>query len=172
MSHTARYGQRLNDHKGLSQREIIGDGEVDLSTGPRGQNGGQPFGGAPGQCHGGLARGQIHHPHVAPEDALIEAGSEGFGAGFLGSETFGVRRRALLAALRSPHLDRSKDPFNEALAIAVESLLDAPDIDEVAADADDHRAAAPAASARAVSIRRRMVRTLSSRPTKIASPMR
>src|SRR5690606_21536 len=67
-------------------------------------------------------------------------------------------------------LDLGEDALGEAVAEALQRLLDAAYVDQVAAKADDHASASVVA--RASSIRRRIVRIDCSRPTKIASPTR
>src|SRR5262249_54089318 len=94
------------------------------------------------------------------------------GTGFLGGEALGIGSRPLLAALGFPYFDRGEDALDETFAVTLQRLLDAADVDEVAADADDHAGMAPSTSARASSISRRMMAMLSARPMKIASPIR
>ena len=98
----------------------------------------------------GWPLGQIDDAHVAPEHAVAQAGAERLGAGLLGGEALGVGGGALGAAvaiLRA--LDLGEAARDEALAEALERLLDAADVAEVAADAEDHRRPRPRPSPRA-----------------------
>src|SRR4051794_35925879 len=61
-----RAGQRLDDDEGLCEREVVGDGDVDLRRVPGRHQLLQPVRGAPGEAHGRLSRGQVDHPHIAP----------------------------------------------------------------------------------------------------------
>ncbi len=117
---------------------------------PIGNQGAEPLRRAAGQRHRRLAGAEVDHPHVAPEDAAMKPGAERLGAGLLGGEALGVGGGAHPPPLRFPPLDVGEDAADEALAVALERLLDAPDVDQVAADADDHDAAAFAGSARLV----------------------
>ena len=97
------------------------------------------FGGTSGQRHRRLAARQVHDAHVLPEDAVCKAGAERFRTGFLGREALGVGFRPVLAALGFADLDFGKTALGEALGKAFDGAGDAADIDQVAADADDHR---------------------------------
>ena len=92
----------------------------------------QPRGRAAGQRHGRLAAGQVDHAHVAPEHAVRHAGAQRLGAGLLGGEALGVGGRAPCPALGPGLLDLGEDALDEALAIALQRLLDAADVDQVA----------------------------------------
>src|SRR5947209_15070201 len=124
----------------------------------------QPLGGAAGQPHRRRAARQIDDAHVAPEHAVAQAGAERLGAGLLGGEALGVGGGALGAAVALGLLDPGEAASDEAGAEPIQRLLDALDVAEVAADADDH--------ARPSSIAARIRRMLSAKPTKIASPTR
>ena len=67
--------------------------------GARRRDRGEPRGGAAGQTHRRLARGQIDDAHVAPEHAVAQARAQRLGAGLLGGEALGVGGGALGAAL-------------------------------------------------------------------------
>ena len=107
--------------------------------------------------------GQVDHAHVAPEDALAKTRAERLGAGFLGGEAPGVARRAQAPAVGPLALRLGEHAPGEALAEPLQRALDPGDVDQVAAEPDDHRARSMAA---------RIRRTVSTRPTKIASPTR
>ena len=158
---------RRDDHDRLGQRIFVGQGEVDLRRhAGRGDllQAGQR---AAGQRHGRLAAAQVDHAHVAPEHAAAQAGAERLGAGLLGGEALGVARRARRPALRALLLDLGEDALHEAVTEALQRLLDAADVAEIVADAQDH-----AEPLRASSMMRRISRIAASRPTKIASPTR
>src|SRR5690606_40421377 len=119
---------------------------------------------------GGQAGRQVDDAHVAPEDAAPEAGAERLGAGLLGRVALGVAGGAQAPSVRLRPLDLGEHAVGEAVAVAFERPLDAADVDDVAADADDHRGCG--VPARASSINARMRRMAPSSPTKIASPTR
>src|SRR5437868_5530698 len=54
---------RRDNHDGLGQRIIIGDGKIDLGPVPRRGDGFQPGQRAAGQRHGGHSARKVHHPH-------------------------------------------------------------------------------------------------------------
>src|SRR3569623_43630 len=56
-------GHCLDDHKGLSKRKIVGDGEMDQPPIASRQYAVQSGGGPSGQSHGRRAAGQIDHAH-------------------------------------------------------------------------------------------------------------
>ena len=103
------------------------------------RDGGEPRRRAAGQPHRRLAAGQIDDAHVAPEHAAAQPRAQRLGAGLLGGEALGVGGGAPGAPLRAAPLDVGEAARDEALAEALERLLDAADVAEVAADADDHR---------------------------------
>src|SRR5207302_1202719 len=126
------------------------------------------------QHHGGPARAQIDHAHVAPEDALPEPGSKRFCTGLLGGEALGVGRCAAGPGVRFRAFRGCEDTRQEALAVAVERLLDAADVDDVVAQAQDHGGSfarwPTAMPARASSISARMRAIAGCSPPKMASP--
>src|SRR5262245_14294364 len=85
--------------------------------------------------------GLVHHPEIAPIDVLAKPGAERLGAGLLGGEALGVGRRPGGAAVGFPPLDLGIDALRETLAEALQGPLDAADVDDVAAHAEDHCAA-------------------------------
>src|SRR5471032_2092666 len=163
----SRHGR--NDHESLRQGELVGERQVDLRRHSDRGDLFQPRQGAAGQRDRRLAAPEVDHAHVAPEDAAAKAGAERLRAGLFGSEALGVARRASGATLRALLLGRGENALDEPVAEPGERLLDAPDVDQVVADADDHAAAPPA---RASFMIRRISRIAASRPTKIASPTR
>ena len=140
--------QGLDDHERLGVRMVIGQAEGG-STRRHARRGHrhQPLGRAAGQGHGRLARAQVDHAHVAPEDAAPEAGAQRLGAGLLGGEPLGVACGAVGLALRARALDLGEDALDETLAEALQRLFDAADVGEVRADADDQAAASRASRA-------------------------
>src|SRR5262249_22537517 len=98
-----------------------------------------------------------------PEDAGADAGAQGLGTGFLGAKALGVRGGARGAPVRFLPFDGGEDALDEAVTILFQNLLDATDIDKIAAQADDH--------ARASFMILRISLIESSSPPKIASPM-
>ena len=77
-------------------------------------------------------------PRSRQKTPRLKAGAERLGAGFLGGKALGVGGGALGPAVGFAALDLGEDPLGEALAVALERLLDPPDVDHVVAEADDH----------------------------------
>ena len=119
----------------------------------------------------GLPERRFTTPMSRQKTPLLQARAERLGARFLGGEALGVGGGAQLPSLRLPPLDLGEHAPDEALAVALERLLDAPDVDQVAADSDDHLAAASAVRRAPRPSAPRIRRTLASRPMKIASPI-
>jgi hypothetical protein len=91
--------------------------------------------------HGGSSGGLVHHAEVAPIDIFAKTGAKCLGAGLLGGESLGVGRRPSGAAVGFALLDLGIDALRETLAEALKGPLDATDVDDVAAHAEDHRPA-------------------------------
>src|SRR5271165_2040454 len=161
---------RLDDHERLGERRLVGDREMDEGFRSWREDRLQALGRTAGQPHGRLPRRQVDDPHVAPEDATLEARAERLGAGLLGGEPLGVRGGASGAGVGAAPLDFGEAALDEPLPVTLERLLDAANVAKVAADSDDHRSAA--AVVRPSSIAARIRFTVSARPTKIASPTR
>src|SRR5690606_16159408 len=128
----------------------------------------QMLGRVAGQRQGRLAGRQVHHPHVAPIDVGAHPGAERLGAGLLGREPFGVAPRRVGLAVRAGALELSEDPLFETVAETVQRGLNAPNVRQIGADADNHDPAPKVASSIAARIRR----MAASSPTKTASPIR
>src|SRR3954470_10426337 len=96
-------------------------------------------------------------------DAALETGADGLGERLLRGEALGERAGGRVWTRGGfPAFDVGEDTVQELVAPAVERLLDALDVAQVGANADDgHRAS---------SISSRIRRTLASSPVKIASP--
>src|SRR5689334_18164678 len=103
------------------------------------------------KLHGRAARRQIDHTHVAPPDALADAGTERLGAGFLRRETLGVGLHAVFSSLRFRALGFGEDAIEKAVTMTLDHLADSARIDDVVADPEDH-AASPFARMRPRSI--------------------
>ncbi|MNL19467.1 hypothetical protein D3C87_1406670 [compost metagenome] len=91
-----------------------------------------------GQLHGRLARGQVHHAHVAPVHAPAEAGAQRLGTGLLCGKTLGIGGCTLCTTIRFFLLDRREAALHEAVAETFERFFDAVDLNEVGTEADDH----------------------------------
>src|SRR5262249_25405339 len=89
-----------------------------------------------------------------------------------GGIALGIAGGAAITRLAAPALRLGEAALDELVAPARQRLLDAPDVDDVGADAEDHADLAPPASARALSISARMRLIALSRPLQIASPTR
>src|ERR1700675_1267537 len=165
----SRRRPRLDHHERLRQRGLVGDRQMNHRMRSLRRDRREPRRGAPGQLHRRLAGGKVDDAHVAPEDAVAHPRAERLGAGLLGRKSLRVGCRAAGAPIGPAPLDLGETARDETIPELAESLLDAPDIAEVAADADDHRRAP---EARPSSIAARIARTVSASPTKIASPTR
>ena len=98
----------------------------------------------------------------------LRPGPESLGAGLLGGEAPGIGWRAGGAAVAPRPLALGVDAVGEAVPEALDGLLDAPNVAEIGPDPEDHAGTC----ARPSSMAARMARTASSRPKKIASPIR
>ena len=96
---------------------------------------------AAGQPHRRPARGQVDDPEIAPEHAAAKPGAERLGARLLGGEAAGIARRPVGPPVAFAALGLGEDAVEKAVAEPVDGLLDAADVDQVAAEAEDHRAA-------------------------------
>src|SRR5262245_36225224 len=169
-----------DDDDGLSHGKVVGDGEVDAHFVPLGREVGKGLERSAGELECWPAGGQIDHAHVAPEHPLAEAGAKRLGASLLGGKALGVGSGPAGAAVGLPPLGVGKHAGKKTVAVALDGTLHAPDIDDVVAEPEDHHApplrVAPVSlcrnMARAPSMLARMRRTLSSSPTKIASPIK
>jgi hypothetical protein len=74
------------------------------------------------------------------EDAAGEAGAEGFGAGFLGGEAFGVCAgvEGLRAACGAGAFGFSKNALHETVPKALKHFLNPPDIAEIRPEPNNH----------------------------------
>src|SRR5688572_27593262 len=107
-----------------------------------------------------LAGRKVRHPHAVPVGRRPDAGAERLGEGLLGGEALGEVGGRLAVGAEAPQLGLAQDALGEAIAEALERLLDAADLDHVVADAVDQ----PAASV----ISRFISRTALRRPTNSA----
>ena len=124
----------------------------------------------PVRCSVGRPRRIVDHAHVEPVHALPYAGAERLGAGLLGGETLGVGGGPGRAAIGLGALDFGKTAARKAVAVFFQRFLDAADVAEIDAEADDH--ALRRRLSRPSSIAARIFRTLASSPMKMASPIR
>src|SRR5690606_34263467 len=133
-----RLRQGFDDNEGLSERKIIGNCQMYGGARSSGQEFLQLFRRTAGQMHRGLSGRSVDNAHVAPEHALGYAGSQRLGAGFLRRETLRIRCGALLASIRFLLLDLCKDPVAETVTMPFKRTFDTANIDEVAANPDNH----------------------------------
>ncbi len=126
--------------------------------GPAGVNSVQASRRAAGQRHGGLAAGQVRHPHIAPKHPLFHACTQRLGASPPWPRSAWRRwRPAVRAPLGPGALLLGIDAMGEPIAKARQRLLDAADVDDVGADAQDHGAATgPAPRRCAAAFRQRL----------------
>src|SRR5690606_16878207 len=122
------------DNDRLRDRVFVGKTDVDPGRQPRRRDLGEPGRRTAGQRHRRLAAAQIDDPHVAPEDAAAEARTERLRTCLLRREPLGIACDAVGAPFRTLPLDLGKAPVQEALAEALQGVLDPADIDQIAAD--------------------------------------
>lgn len=96
--------------------------------------------GPPGQPQRGLAGGEVDHAEIAPEHALAEAGAERLAGRLLRRVALGIGGGAQLlgAAVGLAAFQRREDALQEALAMPLQHPLDAANVHDVVAEADDH----------------------------------
>src|SRR5208282_2798990 len=161
---------RRDDHDGLGDRPVVGDGEVDTHLAARRRDGLEPPFGAARERERGPPRRQVDHANIAPPHPGAEPGAQRLGAGFLGREAFGVGLGPVSPFFRLRPLGRGENAVDKTVAVALDHLGDAAHVGDIGADAENHGGARPLARPR--SIAARILRTAAGRPSKIASPMR
>jgi hypothetical protein len=100
---------------------------------PAGSNSCKRFSAPPVSSMVGLPKGRF-----TTEYATAKPGAERLGAGLLGGESLGIGSGPIGAAVGFALFDRSEATGDEAVAETLERFLDPPNIDQVAAKADDH----------------------------------
>src|SRR5215831_223125 len=136
----AFFGQHsADDHYGLCERRFVRQCDIKLGRHAYGRDFFQSPQGAACQVHARAARSQIHDPEVSPEDAVAKPGAEGFRTSLLRREAPGVARRTVGAPVALTALGIGKDAVEKAIAKTLDHLLDSADVDDIAADAEDHR---------------------------------
>src|SRR6185437_9525782 len=148
-------------HQSLRQRRLIGQREIDACDHAGWRQRLEALQGAAGEDHARPAGRQVDDAEIVPIDAGAEAGAERLGACFLGGVALGVAGDTIGAAIGFGALGLGEDARQESLAEALDGPHDPIDVDEVAADAEDHRSVAqalfcPLLSARTLSISERM----------------
>src|SRR5690606_2628578 len=91
-----------------------------------------------GQMHRGFSGRSVDHAHVPPEYALGYSSSVRLRTGCLRRETLCIRCGALLAPIRLFLLGLRKDPVAEPVAMTLKRTFDTANIDEIAANTDNH----------------------------------
>src|SRR6185437_7380766 len=76
--------------------------------------------------------------HVAPEHACPQAGAEGLGAGLLGGKTLGIGFDPVGALVGLGAFRWRVDAGQKTLAVPLDGAFDAPDVDDVGTEPDDH----------------------------------
>src|SRR6184192_4904714 len=114
--------------------------------------------------HLGLAPRVLHHAHVADPHAVRKAGPHGLDDGLLGGESHGEKALAALRARELRVLLGHEQMLDEARAEALERVRDAPALQHIDTDAEDH--------ARAAAISAFISRTAALRPTNRACAIR
>src|SRR5260370_35737089 len=81
-------------------------------------------------------------PHIPPPDAAPDTGAERLGAGLLGGKPLGIGRHHHFFIFGAPFslgpFAIGKNAVEEPVAMPLDHLGDAADVDQVGADADDH----------------------------------
>src|SRR5207248_9562049 len=90
------------------------------------------------ELHRRTTRRQIYDPHIAPEHAGAQSGTERLRARLLGGEPLGIRFAPASAPLGGRPLDGGENARDESVAVPLKSSLNATDIDQIGADANDH----------------------------------
>ncbi len=81
---------RRDDHEGLGDWPVVGNGEVDTRLVAGRCDGLEPPFGAPRQCERGPPRRQVDHTNIAPPHPGAQPRAQRLGAGFLGREALGI----------------------------------------------------------------------------------
>src|SRR4051794_24322200 len=106
----------------------------------------KPCPGSAGQSEGRRARWRIDHADILHEHAALEAGADRLGKSLLGGEALGERAGlGERPAIALGTLDLREYAVLEPFAEPVERCLDAFDIAEIGAEADDHLVPLPLA---------------------------
>src|SRR5439155_26394629 len=130
-----------NNDDGLSHGRLVGQRNIELRRHSCRSNLFEPAQSAPGQLHARLSGRQVDYPQIAPKDPEAEAGPERLRARLLGGEPAGVARGGIGASIAFPPFGVREDAVEEAIAVTLDDLFDAADVDQITAEADDHRIA-------------------------------
>src|SRR5262249_47942936 len=128
-----------DDYDRLGNRRLVCERDIEPSRHPRWGDLRKAPQGAPGQLHAGLSGGEVDNSQITPEHTVSEPRAERFCARLLGSEPASVARCAARAAITFAAFGRSKNAIEKAVAVALDHLFDPPDVDQIAADTEDHR---------------------------------
>src|SRR5258705_11759164 len=161
-----RFLHSANHYNSLSPPILVGNGEIDLRLVSARGDLFQALQRAARQSHGRLACGKIDEAHVRPENAMLKSGSQSLRASFLGGKALRIRGRALGSPFGFNLLHIGKNAVDEFLPVTLEHLFHAPDVDEIAAQTNNHVATL------ASSIKWRMRLIAGPKPLKTASPIR
>src|SRR6516165_5864551 len=131
---------RADEDEGLGHRAFVGNGDIDPRRVAFRGYGRKPRQRAACERHGRPAGGKIDDAHVAEEDASAKPGAQRLGAGLLGGKSLGIGFGPPRAPLGRGALDIGEYPRQETLAVAGDRLLDAPHVDDVGTDPQDHAA--------------------------------
>src|SRR5260221_6025563 len=131
-------GHGGDDDERLGERRLVGERQVDPRAHAARRDGLELGKRAARPDQGRPARGPNDDAAVAPIDAAAKAGAERLRASLLRCVALGIAGDALVAAVGALALHGREDPVEEAVAEALDGARDAADIDEVAADAEDH----------------------------------
>lgn len=96
--------------------------------------------GAAGEVQRGTLAGVAAHFDFLPGDAVLDAGAEGFGAGFLGGETGRIALRSACSGAAIGDFTVSENTVKKSLAKALEGAGDARHFDQIDSGAYEHEA--------------------------------
>src|SRR4051812_23318626 len=148
----------------MREGSFIGDGEVDARVAPLRGDRLQAHERPARQLHGWTAGGQVDHPHIAPEHTSAQSGTERLRASFLGSEPLRVGLAPAGTPFSGSPLYWREDAHDKPLPVPIECPLDAPNVDQIGTDTDNHP--------RPRSMAARMSTTASCNPPYSACPIR
>src|SRR5580700_4522750 len=136
-----RDGRERGDHHDcLGKRRLVGQTHIEPCCHSGWGDRCQAMQGAAGEPHPGLTRRQVDDPEIAPEHALAKAGAQCLRRRLFRGEPPRIARHPRdAAAVTTEALRLGEDAVEKTVAESLDRALDAADVYEVAAEAEDHR---------------------------------